>query len=48
MEPEQLHEEVWIMKAKHNQFDIIISSSYDLCFIQAKKQIKNHFKIIKS
>lgn len=48
MEPEQLHEEVWIMRTKHNLLDTIISTSYYLCFIQAKKQIKNHFKIIKS
>ena len=42
MEPRQFHEEVWMMKPKYNNFEIVIACSYGKCWKEAEKQIETH------
>ena len=46
MEPHQVHEEVWMMRAKFTPFDTVVSTTYDGCFDNVQEQIKNHFKFV--
>jgi hypothetical protein len=47
MEPHQLHEEVWIMRPKYKNFELIVCCSYNKCFELAQKQIEENFKFVK-
>ncbi len=42
-EPQQYHDDCWIMRPRFNNFDTIISVSYERCWEEAQRQIENHF-----
>jgi hypothetical protein len=46
-EPYQLHEEVWIMRPRFTNLEVVISCSYKTCFEIAEKHIKSIFKYVK-
>jgi len=46
-EPQLIHSEVWIMRPKYNDFEVIIHASYDKCWEEAKRQVNGYFKYVK-